>query len=184
MSGKYKFHNPEGIYFVSFAVVHWVDVFTRNIYNDILIESLKHCITNKGLEVYCYVIMTNHVHLIIAKNGEQKLEEILRDLKKFTAYKIIGAIMKNNQESRKEWMIQLFEKSGKENSNNTKYQFWQQDNHPIELVNNEMIIQKRDYIHNNPVKAGIVNQAHEYVYSSAGVYSGKEMSLLPIKFLN
>ena len=61
MSSKYKFHNPEGCYFVTFAVVGWVDVFTRNVYKDILIESWKYCQQKKGLLIHAYVIMTNHV---------------------------------------------------------------------------------------------------------------------------
>lgn len=64
MSGKYKFYNPDGMYFVSFAVVRWVDVFTRNIYREVIIDSLKYCQREKGLLLHAYVIMTNHLHLI------------------------------------------------------------------------------------------------------------------------
>jgi hypothetical protein len=91
--------------------------------------------------------------------------------------------MKNKQESRREWLIDLFEKAGKANSHNTKHQFWQQDNHPIELQTNEIVKQKLDYIHNNAVEGGIVYEPHHYVYSSAAQYAGKEQGLLPIKFL-
>ena len=81
MSRKYKFYKPDGIYFVSFATVNWIDVFTRRIYKDILIESINYCIENKGLEVYAWVIMSNHVHMVIAtKSGA--LEDIMRDIKK------------------------------------------------------------------------------------------------------
>jgi len=61
MSRNYKFHNPEGIYFISFAVVNWLDVFTRNEYKSILIDSLHYCQQEKGLEVFAWCIMTNHV---------------------------------------------------------------------------------------------------------------------------
>jgi REP element-mobilizing transposase RayT len=183
MSVKYKFSNPEGLYFITFATVNWTDVFTRNIYKDILINSLKHCIEYKGLEVYAYTIMTNHVHLIAASSGKEKMEHIMRDMKKFTAYEIINTIKENRQESRREWLLEIFEKAGRANSNNTKYQFWQQDNHPIELQTNDMIEQRLNYIHNNAVEAGIVYEPHHYVYSSAAQYAGKETGLLPIKFL-
>ena len=185
MSVKYKFRNPEGLYFVTFATVNWVDVFTRNLYKNILIDSLNHCIEKKSLELYAFVIMTNHVHLIVAKNGTEKLEHIMRDMKKFTAFEIISAIMKNTQESRKEWLMEIFRNAGKANTQNTKHQFWQHDNHPIELATNEMIQQRLDYIHNNPVEAGIVYEPHHYVYSSAAQYAGKDKGLLlPIKILN
>jgi len=108
-----------------------------------------------GLEVYAWCIMSNHVHLIIGTEKDS-MESILRDLKKYTANKLIETIKENNTESRRNWMEWMFERAGQKNSNNTKYQFWIQDNHPIELTDNFMVEQKLDYIHNNPVEAGIV----------------------------
>ena len=156
MSSKYKFHNPDAIYFVTFSVINWIDVFTRNLYKDILIDSIKYCQKEKGLVVHGWVIMTNHVHMIISKNGAWVLPDIIRDLKKFTAYKITGAIIENSQESRREWMFNLFKRAGERNSNNTNWQFWQQDNHLIELSDAKMQEQKLNYIHENPVRTGLV----------------------------
>ena len=171
MSTKYKFRNEEGLYFVSTAIVYWIDVFTRKIYKDLVIESLKYCIKEKGLVVYAYVIMSNHIHLILSKeNTKNTFSDILRDFKKYTAMQIIKSIKENPQESRKEWLLWMFEKAGKQNGNNTLYQFWKQDNHPIEL-RSEMIEQKLNYIHQNPVEAGWVVDAHEYYYSSARNYT-------------
>jgi len=172
MSIKYKFRNPEGIYFVSFAVVNWLDVFTRNIYREILCESFSFCQVKKGLNIYAYVIMPNHVHMIMSRTGEIQPESIMRDLKKFTSNEIIHSIINNPRESRKEWMLKMFEEEGKNNSNNTKYQFWQQDNHPIELVTNEMQNQRLNYVHNNPVEAGFVHRPEDYPWSSAQDYAG------------
>lgn len=172
MSNKYKFYNPEGIYFVSFSVVKWIDVFTRNLYKEILLDSLTYCRDNKGLRIFAWVIMTNHVHLIISSNAGSYLENIMRDFKKFTSVKIINAIKTNQQESRKDWMLKSFENAGTQNPNNKIYQFWQQDNHPIELFNNHMIEQKLDYLHNNPVVAGIVEVPEDYLFSSARDYAG------------
>ena len=178
MSTKYKFYDPEGLYFVTTAVVHWIDVFTRSIYKDIIIDSLSYCIEEKGLLLHSYVIMSNHIHLIIGKQkAELTFSDILRDFKKFTAMKVIQAIKDNPQESRKEWILWMFRKAGKKNGNNIMYQFWQQDNHPIELKGN-WIDQKLEYIHQNPVVAGWVNQPEEYLYSSARNYAGL---LSPIK---
>ena len=174
MSSKYKFRDPNGLYFISFATVGWIDVFTRNIYKDIVLDSIRHCQKEKGLVLHAWIIMTSHLHLIISKNSSWLLEDIMRDMKKFTSFKLTGAIMENIQESRKEWMLRLFEEYGRANSNNTKYQFWQQDNHPIELSTNEMIDQRLDYIHNNPVTSGIVQQPEHYLYSSAADYAGQQ----------
>ena len=174
MSRKYKFHNPDGIYFVTFAVVRWVDVFTRDIYREIILDSLKYCQKGKGLQLHAYVIMTNHVHLIISRKGESLLENIMRDLKKFTSSALIKAVKENPYESRKEWMIDIFEAEGRKNSNNKFYQFWQQDNHPIELTTNKMMDQKLDYLHDNPVKQGFVKRAEDYPWSSISNYIGEE----------
>lgn len=174
MSTKYKFRNPDGIYFVTTSVVNWIDVFSRRCYKEIITDSLQYCKTNKGLVVYAYVIMSNHLHLIVGnRNNELKFSDIIRDFKKYTAMNILKSIRENPQESRKEWMLWMFERAGKKNGNNTLYQFWQQANHPIELAG-DMIDQKLEYIHNNPVNAGWVNEPEEYFYSSARNYAGLE----------
>ena len=182
MSTKYKFANPEGVYFVTFAVVHWVDIFTRSCYSDILLDSFRYCIKEKGLSIHGYVIMSNHVHLLISRKSDQSLSAIMRDMKKFSSVKIIREIIDNPTESRKRWMLKLFADTGKANSNNTHYQLWQQENHPIEIEpNSNMFDQKLDYIHQNPVKAGWVNEASTYVYSSAANYEEKGGILMEVE---
>ncbi|MBK9059760.1 MAG: transposase [Flavobacteriales bacterium] len=173
MSRSYKFHDPEGTYFISFATVEWVDVFTRREYKDMVVESLRHCQEKKGLLLYAWVIMSNHVHLIAAAAGGHALPDILRDLKKFTSSQILKALVENGQESRKAWMLPIFAKAGAANPNNTHYQLWRQDNRPIQLITAEVIIQKLNYLHDNPVVEGYVEQAEDYVYSSAPAIAGK-----------
>jgi REP element-mobilizing transposase RayT len=182
MSVKYKIRNQDNLYFVTFTVVNWIDVFSRNVYKDLFIESLNFCIKEKGLKVYSFCIMTNHIHMIISTEGKSKLEDIIRDLKKYTSYRIIKEIEESSIESRKEWMLWMFKRAGKKNINNTNYQFWIQDNHPIELYNNEIMDQKLEYIHNNPVEAGIVFKLEDYVYSSASNYVG-EKGILEVELI-
>jgi len=112
MSTKYKFNDDSKLYFVSFATVYWIDVFSRKLYRDLFIESLKYCQQHKGMELYAYCIMTNHVHLIIGSESKS-LSDIMRDLKKFTSYSITKAISESTNESRKEWMLWMFERAGK-----------------------------------------------------------------------
>jgi REP element-mobilizing transposase RayT len=119
-----------------------------------------------------WVLMTNHVHLIIRRKGENRIEDILRDIKKFTSVKIIEEIKLNPEESRKEWLLKIFEEKGRANTQNEHYQFWQHGNHPIELGNNEIMEQKIEYLHNNPVEAGFVIEPLHWKYSSAGDYAG------------
>jgi putative transposase len=91
MSRKYKFLNKEGLYFVSFATVNWIDVFTRPAYNEIIIESLSWCINNIGMELYCWCIMPSHVHLIF-RARDNNPEIILGRFKEHTAKQLIKAI--------------------------------------------------------------------------------------------
>ncbi|WP_431291697.1 REP-associated tyrosine transposase [Pedobacter sp. P26] len=168
MSTKYKFHDSTEIYFVSFAVVGWIDVFTRAVYRDILLGSLSYCRKEKGLKLHAWVIMSNHVHLIISSKEGYLLPNIMRDLKKYSAFRILKEIKESTTESRKEWMLYLFSKAGQQNSNNKNFQFWRQDNHPIALDPHlDMFDERINYLHNNPVEAGIVANAADYLYSSA-----------------
>lgn len=105
MSRNYKFHNPEGLYFVSFAVVNWLDVFTRNLYKDILIDSLSFCQREKGMEIIAWCIMTNHVHLIFRSSQGEKPELLLGDFKRFTSNAIVKSIGDNLRESRREFLL-------------------------------------------------------------------------------
>lgn len=173
MSRSYKFHDPGGTYFITFATVEWVDVFTRRAYKDILVESLKHCQEKKGLLLYAWVIMSNHIHLIAAAAEGHAVPDILRDLKKYTATRILKAIAGNGQESRKHWMLPIFAKAGAANPNNTHFQFWRQDNRPVQLTTAAVFEQKLNYLHNNPVTEGDVEQAEDYVYCSAPAIAGK-----------
>ena len=184
MSRNYKFHNPEGLYFVSFAVVNWIDVFTRNEYKNIVLETIDYSMKNKGMKIYAWCIMTNHVHLIFSVSEPNKPELVLGDIKRFTSKKLIEAISTNPKESRREWLIEQFINAGKSGSNTTKHQFWRHDNKPIELWSNAVIKQKVDYIHNNPVEEGYVFAAHEYLYSSAVDYAGGQGLLKGIEVID
>jgi REP element-mobilizing transposase RayT len=173
MSEKYK-TDGDGLYFVTFSVVGWVDVFVRREYQEILINSLQFCQKNKNLKLYCYCFMPSHVHFITYSEGGE-LSGTLRDLKSYTAKEIMSAIELNPQESRREWLIKTFEDYGKESAQEQQRQFWKHDNHAFYLYSNKLIQQKVDYIHFNPVEAGFVNQPHEWRMSSANEQSPLQM---------
>jgi REP element-mobilizing transposase RayT len=150
----YQIRDQFAVHFITFSVVEWIDVFTRKIYADMVVESLKFCQTNKGLRVHAWCIMSNHVHLIISTQEPITLSEVLRDFKKFTSSNIIKAIENNMQESRRNWMLWIFKKVGEKNKRNENYQFWQQDNHPIECSTIEILQSKMKYLHENPCPFG------------------------------
>ncbi|TDW52533.1 REP element-mobilizing transposase RayT [Flavobacterium sp. 270] len=168
MQGGYQIRNNTLPHFITATVVDWVDVFTRKNYKDVVIESLNFCIQNKSMLLYGYVIMSNHIHMIVqSEKGE--LSDLLRDFKKFTASKILEKI-KSEPESRREWMLERFKLATETHSRNKNYQFWQYGNHPEEIYSNKFMWSKLDYIHLNPVRAGIVEKASHYIYSSASNY--------------
>jgi len=120
MSRKYKIRDQNYPHFVSFSVVHWIDLFTRDLYRQVVIDSIKYCQMEKGLIVYGWCIMTNHVHLIIGTK-DKPMQDILRDMKSYTSNKLREEITNNHRESRKKWIVWMLEKAGKANSNNNDW---------------------------------------------------------------
>ncbi|MES2703513.1 MAG: transposase [Bacteroidota bacterium] len=163
MGFAYKITDQQGLYYITATVTQWVDVFSRACYADILIDSLEFCKKNKGLQIYAWVIMSNHLHMICSCADGYDLSDTLRDFKKFTATVIVDAIRSNKSESRKNWLLWLLEQNG-------AIHFWQEGNHPEEIITHKFFEQKLNYIHMNPVRAGIADRPEDYRYSSARDY--------------
>ena len=171
MPTGYQITKQDAAYFLTMQVVEWVDIFSRKRYRDILCDSLNFCTENKGLQIFSYVIMSNHCHMLAnAANGN--LSNVIRDMKKHTCNRIIESVI-NEPESRREWMLDLFQKAASEHKRNEHYQFWTHENNAQEIYSPDFTVQKIMYIHNNPVRAGIVNRPEEYLYSSAKDYAGE-----------
>lgn len=182
MTTGYQIKEQTGLHYLTFQVVDWVDIFTRKIYRDIVIESLIYCQQKKELQIFGFVIMSNHIHLIL-NSISGKLSDTVRDIKKFTSSEIIKEVINNPQESRKEWMLNRFSFKAQQHSRNEKYQFWTHENHSIFLYSPKFTQEKLDYIHDNPVRAGIVEKPEDYLYSSARNYAELD-SVLEIVKLN
>lgn len=181
MSEKYKFNDPDGIYFVTMTIVFWIDLFTRRDFKNMVVESLTYCKEKKGLKIHAWCIMDSHMHLIISRSEQESLSDIMRDFKKYTSKRVIDLTSTIN-ESRREWLIRAFENAAKKLKRNSKYKVWQDGNHPVLLDTNEMMDQRMNYIHQNPVESGIVEEAEHYLFSSARDYSGKK-GLLEVEFI-
>ena len=126
------------------------------------------------MEIYAWCIMTNHVHLVFRSINDSKPQDLLGNFKRFTSKALVKAIQSNPKESRKQVLLEQFKKAGAKSSNVHQFQFWRHDNKPIELWSNKVIFEKINYIHNNPVEAGLVFRPEEYMYSSAIDYSGEQ----------
>ena len=168
MSDGFTIRDQSLPHFITATVVDWIDVFSRKSHRDSIIKSLDFCINNKGMVLYGYVIMSNHVHMVV-QSSDGKLSDLIRDFKKFTAKTILEKIQ-TEPESRRDWMLERFQLAKESHSRNKTFQFWQYGNHPEEIYSEKFLWSKLDYIHLNPVRAGIVEKTFHYVYSSASNY--------------
>ncbi|WP_162419544.1 REP-associated tyrosine transposase [Cyclobacterium roseum] len=164
MAFLYTIKDQQALHFVTFTVHQWADIFTRNVYVEIITESINYCQKAKGLKVYAWVIMSNHCHFILSSD-KVPLTDIIRDFKKYTAKKIVEEIRHNEKESRRKWLLWLFQRDG-------HIWFWEKGYHGIEIFSQKFLESKINYIHLNPVKAGIVEKEEEYLNSSCGELYG------------
>jgi REP element-mobilizing transposase RayT len=171
MSTGYKIHEKDGAHFLTFQVVGWVDLFARRDYRDVVIESFRYCQQHKGLNLFAYVIMSNHIHLL-AQSELGDLSSFIRDFKSYTSKRFIE-IMEAGKESRSDWMRMVFGYHAKF-KNKQAYQIWTHENHAEHIYSQKFIEQKVQYIHSNPVRSGIVAKPEDYLYSSARNYAGLE----------
>ena len=170
-SENYRVKKQDAVYFLTFTVTDWVDVFTRMNYRNTIVQSLDYCRKNKGLKLYAWCLMTNHIHLVCSIEPPFRMSDFIRDYKQFTAKAVLHDI-ETLPESRRDWMLYRFEFAGKFDNRIEKYRFWQDKSHPVELATNEMIDQRINYIRQNPVRTGFVAREEDYLYSSARNYAG------------
>ena len=170
MTQGYKIDKQDTAYFLTFTVVEWVDMFKEDKNKFFLCECLNYCIDNKGLEVFAYVLMSTHMH-ILAASTKNNLSDIVRDFKKFTSGSII-TLLKDGCNKESIEMLTIFKSAAEKHSRNKNYQLWQQHNHPEEVYSPKFTLSKINYIHNNPVEAGLVDKPQDYLFSSACDYSG------------
>ncbi len=163
MRTRYQILESDSVYFITSTIVEWIPVFTKREYFEIIIDSLRYCRENKGLKLYAYIILDNHIHLI---GSADNLTQIVKDFKSYTAREIIKTAKTDN----KNWLLNQLAFYKKKYKKDSKYQVWQEGYHPQMITREDIFKQKIDYIHNNPVKRGFVEEAEHWVYSSARYY--------------
>ena len=160
MRSRYKIVEEDGYYLISSTIVDWIPVFTSEKYFQIMIESMRYCQLNKDLNIYFYMLMDNHFHMIVSGNN---ISQTISAMKRHTAFEIIELLKKEN----KYWLLQQFKLQKRNYKNQSDHQVWQEGFHPQLIISDEMLAQKVDYIHFNPVKRGFVNERESWKYSSA-----------------
>ncbi len=169
MRNSYKFsEDANELYFVTFTIVEWIPVFFKTKYCDIFVSNLEFYRKEQGLKVHFLVIMPEHVHLILS--SESKLGRIIHNLKSYTAKELLQDL----KHDKRRWILNLLKHYKKPHKTGSKYQVWQEGSHPEMIISNDMLNQKINYIHFNPVKAGFVISPEHWTYSSAGFYDGHD----------
>jgi putative transposase len=178
---RYKVSPEEtSFYCCTCTIINWIPVFQKDIFFQIIIESLRYCQTNKGLILHGYVIMPTHLHMITSTKEPVLLPEVMRDFKHFTSTTIIKTLEKENNI----FYIDLFRSFSKSRNLDQKYKVWQDEYHPIALKSEKWFNQKLDYMHYNPVRKGFVEQPEQWSSSSARNWLLDDNSIIKIEKLN
>lgn len=176
---SWKIHPDIEYYFSTNTIVEWYPIFTEKCIFDIVIRSLTYCINEKGLHVHAYVIMLNHLHLIISADLGTSVSDIMRDFKRFTSSKISSLFEERNHQM----ALDIFRKAARVKGLKQNYKVWQDGFHPIGIYSESFFLNKMDYIHFNPVKKGYVLKPQHWFYSSAGNYESNKDTALKIDHL-
>ena len=165
---RYKFQQSNQPHFITCTVIDWLPIFADERFAQIIIESLSFIQSSHRLTLYAYVIMRDHLHLIVS--SERDLSEEIRHFKSFTARQIIDALKGSNARS----ILAQLRVNKLRHKKDSEYQIWQEGSHPELIQGYEMMREKIQYIHANPVRAGLVENPIDWPYSSAGTYEGRK----------
>ena len=173
MADKSKIKDNDKSYLITMTTVGGVDVFTKKGQKLLMLEYLNEFIKSKGIEIYGYCLMSNHLHIICRAKKGFNLSTILKNFKKSTSKSIIKEI-KEGKEKRKSWLLEIFSKAFDHLSPIQKYKVWQGSNQAILLYSDDFLVEKLNLIHNDPVEAMIVDKPTDYIFSSARNYASLE----------
>jgi REP element-mobilizing transposase RayT len=160
MRTRYRINTPQLAHFVTSTVVEWLPIFTTHASCDIIVRSLLYCREHKGLRIFGWIVLDNHFHAILAGPD---LSRTIADLKKFTAREILALLEKE----RREWLRNQLRYFRAKHKVASEHQVWQEGVHPQSIPSDHILLQKLEYLHNNPVKRGLVASAEHWRYSSA-----------------
>ncbi len=169
---RYKIYEEIYPYFFTSSILREYPLFSVPEVAQIILEGFVFLQNKREVNLYGYVIMENHIHFLASAD---QLSDKIRLFKSFAARKSIE-YLKTNGSTR----ILRFFKEHKEHKNTRSiYQVWEDGFHPKQIINDQMMIQKLEYMHMNPVKRGYVDKVEDWRYSSARNYLGMK-ALIPV----
>jgi putative transposase len=173
MRNRYRVNDENAAHFITSTIVEWLPVFTTQVCCDILVRSLEYSRAHKRLKIYGWVIMDNHFHAVVSA---PVLSPTIADLKKFTAH----AILEQLKTEGREWLLNQLAYFCAAHKFASRHQVWQEGVHPQLITNDKMMLQKLEYLHNNPVKRGLVASPEHWRYSSAHEWLPGAMPVLRV----
>jgi len=181
MPHGYRYYGDNrAITFITSTVVDWIPLFISHRYCQIIMESLGYCRRHKGLRIHAYVVMPTHIHLIVSTDPPSTLPDVVRDLKRYTSRALTACL----EEDRARALLRLLNEWSYRGKGNTEYKVWQDGYHPKAIFTQWFLRQKLDYLHDNPVRKGLVRRAEDWVYSSAAAYLKGERGMIEIDRLS
>ena len=164
---RYKIYEPTHPHFITCTILHWIPIFTNKDSVQIVIDSLKYLQKEDNLKIYAYVILENHIHLVASSND---IAKSMQKFKSYTAKELLKLLKTKNITT----LLEQFAFYKKRHKKHTEYQIWQEGIQPKLIQTEKMMLQKIEYIHQNPVKRGFVDEAEHWRYSSARDYLGMD----------
>jgi REP element-mobilizing transposase RayT len=160
MRSRYHVRDSTFAHFITGTVVEWLPVFTTATMCDLLVSSLRYSQEKKALQIFAWVILDNHFHAIVMAPN---LQTVLAEFKRYTARIILNQLKADGRE----WLLNQLQYYCAAHKTASEHQVWQEGSHPQEIRTDEMMLQKCEYIRQNPVKRGLVVAPEHWRYSSA-----------------
>jgi putative transposase len=182
MTNSYRvFTDKKYPYFVTWTIVNWLPILAEPGYRQIILDSLNYLRTSKRVELNAFVIMFTHAHAILWPDDEIHLSDVIRDFKRFTSRKISHLAEQHDSLQ----ILLAFRNARSENraQDVSTYQVWQEGSHSEAIFTEKFAQQKLDYIHLNPIRAGLVHTADQWPFSSARAYLLGEETYPPTDLL-
>jgi len=164
-------------YFCTITVLDWTPILIEARYIDPIIESLGFSRTKKGLQLFAFVVMPNHLHLIAAAD---ELHAMMRDFKRFTSRTIHDRLVADGRATALEWLERAAQRARRARG---EFSFWRDGFHPQAIPSRPVFEQKMRYLHENPVRKCLVTTPEDWWYSSAAWYAGRERVCMPMDSL-
>ncbi|MDR9416677.1 MAG: transposase [Gracilimonas sp.] len=170
---RYKILDDRYPYFITSSIVEHYNILKFPNFRDIIINGLNFLTKERDIEINAYVIMHDHFHLIA--KGEDLGIHMAR-FKSYTARRILDAL---DERHLKEW-LEKFRAAKRSHKKDREHQLWMEGIHPKQIMSHKMMEQKINYIHHNPVKAGLVEKGSDWKFSSWGDYNGDSTGLVEV----